>query len=163
MSPKAPEQHGTSIGDQRAATGVAAAALREAAAAIAAMTPGQLADLAAGRARLVLQPVAPAPRREPDADETDTAPVVRAGRRPADPEVVGSAVRAIRGLSTPGEVAEYLDRHRYPVPVLRQIARALGPTVSTAARNRAGLERNIVEGTAGYRARSAAMSGGAWS
>jgi hypothetical protein len=35
--------------------------------------------------------------------------------------------------------------------------------VSTAARNRAGLEHNIVEGTAGYRARSAAMSGGAWS
>jgi len=72
-------------------------------------------------------------------------------------------VRAIRALHTPGEVAEYLDRHRYPVPALREIARALGPTVSTTARDRAGLERNIVEGTAGYRIRSAAMSGGAWS
>jgi hypothetical protein len=137
---------------------VAAAALRVAAAAVAGMSPEQLAELAAGRARLVLQPVAPDPAPEPD-----TAPIVRAGRPGPDPEVVGSAVRAIRGLSTPGEVAAHLDRHRYPVPALRQIARALGPTVSTAARNRAGLERNIVEGTAGYRARSAAMSGGAWS
>jgi hypothetical protein len=146
-----------SSADARVSSGVAAAALREAAAAIAAMSPEQLADLAAGRARLVLEPLAPAAD-----DEPDTAPV-RSARRIPDPDVVVSAVRAIRDLDTPGEVAEHLNRHRYPVPALRQIARALGPTVSTTARNREGLERNIVEGTAGYRARSAAMSGGAWS
>lgn len=130
---------------------VAADALRAAATALDGLTAAQLADLAAGRARLVLQPVTAAPTRL---------------REPADrpdPEVVGSAVRTIRGLHTPGEVADHLRAHRYPVPALKQIARELGPTVSTAARNRAGWERNIVEGTAGYRARSAAMSGGAWS
>jgi hypothetical protein len=145
---------------------VAEAALREAAAAIGAMTAEQLADLAAGRARLVLVPVEPA-GPDPALARASAPPTAPAPRRPvttaADPDVVGSAVRAIQDLHTPGEVAEHLHRHRYPVPVLRQVARALGPTVSTAARNRAGLERDIVEGTAGYRARSAAMSGGAWS
>ena len=48
------------------------------------------------------------------------------------------------------------------MPVLREIARALGPTVSAAGRNSDDLIRNIVEGTAGFRIRSAAMSGGAW-
>lgn len=140
----------------------AAAALREAAMTIGALTPEQLADLAAGRARLVLEPVGAA-----GSDRTDPPPAAPAPRRPAtaapDQDVVGSAVLAIQDLHTPGEVAEHLHRHRYPVPVLRQVARALGPTVSTTARNRVGLERDIVEGTAGYRARSAAMSGGAWS
>jgi hypothetical protein len=79
-----------------------------------------------------------------------------------DADAIGPAVRAILDLRTPREVADHLDRHRYPVPALKQIVRALGPTVSTAARNRAELERNIIEGTAGYRTRSAAMSGGAW-
>jgi hypothetical protein len=146
---------------------VAAAALREAAAALGAMTPAQLADLAAGRARLVLQPVEPADHAVADhavvADLPEPRAPRRAGSPEPDPDVIGSAVRAIQDLQTPGEVAEHLRHHRYPVPALRQIARALGPTVSTAARNRAGLEHNIVEGTAGYRARSAAMSGGAWS
>ncbi|HZG90487.1 MAG TPA: hypothetical protein VEZ42_09780 [Pseudonocardia sp.] len=134
---------------------LAAAALRAAAAAVGGLTPAQLADLAAGRARLVFEPV----------DRADPAPGRRPGSalRDPDPEVVGSAVRAIRDLHTPDEVAEHLRQGNYPVPVLRQIARGLGPTVSTAARNRAGLERDIVEGTAGYRTRSAAMSGGAWS
>jgi hypothetical protein len=146
---------------------VGAEALRRAAATVAALSPEQRDDLVAGRAQLVLQPVA----RSADTamatgvleEEPDTAPVVRAGRRAPDPELVAAAVRAIRGLSTPAEVAEHLDRHRYSVPALREIALALGPTVSTRARNRAGWEHNIVEGTAGYRARSAAMSGGAWS
>jgi hypothetical protein len=46
--------------------------------------------------------------------------------------------------------------------VLKQIARGLGPTVSTTGRTKAQLRRDIVEGTAGFRERSAAMSGGAW-
>uniref|UniRef100_UPI001BDCFF26 hypothetical protein n=1 Tax=Pseudonocardia lacus TaxID=2835865 RepID=UPI001BDCFF26 len=128
---------------------------------VAELTPGQLAELAAGRARFVYEATAATGDPTPAA-----APVPPSPRRPPaapDPDVVGTAVRAIRELHTPREVAEHLDRHRYPVPALKQIARALGPTVSTAARNRADLERNIVEGTAGYRARSAAMSGGAWS
>jgi hypothetical protein len=150
---------------------MAAAALREAAGVLARLTPDQLADLAAGRARLVYERggdatdelgEAPVPVAVPAARATPVRPARRGADAP-DPEVVEEAVRTIRGLHTPGEVAEHLHRRRYPVPILRQIARALGPTVSTAARDRAGLERNIVEGTAGYRTRSAAMSGGAWS
>jgi hypothetical protein len=46
--------------------------------------------------------------------------------------------------------------------VLKQIARALGPTVLATGRNKAEVRRDIVAGTAGFRSRSAAMSGGAW-
>ena len=149
----------------------AAAALRQAAATLGTLTPAQLADLAAGRGRLVFQAVevsasgvsasGVSAAAEPTAAAPDRTPR-RTAPAPPDPEVVGPAVRAIRGLGTPGEVAEHLRAHRYPMPTLRQIARELGPTVSLAARDRAGLERNIVEGTTGYLARSAAMSGGAW-
>ena len=68
----------------------------------------------------------------------------------------------INRLTSPAAVADYLARERFTVPVLREIARALGPTVSSAGRSKDELSRNIVEGTAGFRIRSAAMSGGAW-
>jgi hypothetical protein len=78
---------------------------------------------------------------------------------------VEAAVSAISGLGSRDEVADYLaarDRE-LTVPVLREVARRLGPTVSASATSKAGLKRNIVEGTAGFRERSAAMSGGgAW-
>ena len=76
---------------------------------------------------------------------------------------VSAAVAEINRLTSPAEVADYLERERFTVPVLREIARALGPTVSGAGRNQDDLSRDIVEGTAGLRIRSAAMSGGAWS
>jgi len=61
-------------------------------------------------------------------------------------------------------VADYLSAHdgRLTVPVLKQVARRLGPTVATG-RSKAELKRNIIEGTAGFRERSMAMSRGAWS
>jgi hypothetical protein len=121
-----------------------------------------LAALDAGRARFVYQATT-ATTTAPTTAPTSLGPARRVPTTTPDADVIGPAVHAIRDLHTPGEVAEHLSRNRYPVPVLKQIARALGPTVSTAARNRADLERNIVEGTAGYRTRSAAMSGGAWS
>lgn len=89
----------------------------------------------------------------------DRAAAVRPGR----PAAVHAAVDAIRRLTSPDQVADHLQRERYTVPVLREIAAALGPTVSTAGRSKADLQRDIVEGTAGFRTRSAAMSGGAWS
>ncbi|MCO1660973.1 hypothetical protein [Pseudonocardia humida] len=142
---------------------LAASALREAARLVAELTPEQLVELAAGRARFAYETTAGPPGGAgPVTVPTQLRPARRAPAAPSS-DVVGTAVLAIRELHTPGEVAEHLGRHRYPVPTLKQIARALGPTVSTAARNRADLERNIVEGTAGYRTRSAAMSGGAWS
>jgi hypothetical protein len=151
---------------------LAAAALREAARLVAGLTPEQLVELAAGRARLAYEPAAEltnALTGPPTAAGPAATPTAPAPRRPSrraaaipDADAIGPAVRAILDLRTPREVADHLDRHRYPVPALKQIVRALGPTVSTAARNRAELERNIIEGTAGYRTRSAAMSGGAW-
>ncbi len=113
------------------------------------LTSTQLEDLAAGRGRLVFRSEATARSRRPDAP------------RSAATEVA-VAVSDINGLTCPAEVAAYLDGQRFTVPVLREIARGLGPTVSAAGRSKDDLVRNIVEGTAGYRIRSAAMSGGAW-
>lgn len=142
------------------------------------LTPYQLEDLALGRARLEFRtqteaaPVDPLPTPEPAGSAA--SPPHRRARRPHTPEVapprgvvadVGAAVEAIRSLTTPAQVAAYLQEHdrRLTTPMLKQVARALGPTVSATARSKADLKRNIVEGTAGFRTRSASMSGGAWS
>lgn len=127
-------------------------ALHHATAVLDSLTPSQLEDLAAGRARLEFRPYVPAARPS----------------RPATPHTspdAAAAVETINRLADPSEVDDYLRRHdaRFTLPVLRQIARGLGPTVRANGRNKAELRRDIVAGTAGYRARSAAMSGGAWS
>lgn len=130
-----------------APAGLAAAALQRAALALTQLSTEELEALATGRGRLVFRPErTPVPPRAstPQADE------------------VTAAVTAIRGLTSRADVADYLARGRFTVPVLKQIARALGPTVLTTARDKADLIRNIAEGTAGFRERSAAMSGGAW-
>ena len=127
-----------------------AVALHRAATVLDSLTPVQLADLAAGRGRLVFQPAAsraPERQREPSRVSID----------------VSAAVATITGLTSPTEVASYLRRERFTTAALKAIARTLGPTVSAAARTKAELERDIVAGTAGFRTRSAAMSGGAWS
>lgn len=75
-----------------------------------------------------------------------------------------ATVAAIKALGSRAEVADYLRAHdaRLTVPVLKQVARRLGPTVASTGRSKAELKRNIVEGTAGFRERSHAMSRGAW-
>jgi hypothetical protein len=130
------------------------AALQQATEMVRTLTPQQLDDLAAGRGELVF-------RRAPHAASTRS----RAPTRRPRPEVdVSADVAEINRLGTPGEVDDYLHQHdaRFTVPVLRQIARALGPTVLTTGRTKAEIRRDIVAGTAGFRTRSAAMSGGAW-
>ena len=126
-------------------------ALRRATAFLDTLDPAQLEDLAAGRARLELRLQVPAARRP------------RAEFRPS--AEVATAIETINQLVDPSEVDDYLRRHdaRFTLPVLKEIARGLGPTVRGAGRNKAELRRDIVAGTAGYRTRSAAMSGGAWS
>jgi hypothetical protein len=131
------------------------AAQRHVAAVLNALTPAQLADLAAGRAELVFRP---GPAAEP----------ARRTRRPVVTESVRSevatAVETINQLADRAEVDDYLRRHdaRLTLPMLKAIARALGPTVPATGRSKAELRRDIVEGTVGFRTRSAAMSGGAW-
>lgn len=115
------------------------------------LSAAQLEDLATGRGRLVFRSEAGAGARSSRPD----AP------RRSDTDV-SAAVETINQLTGPAEVAGYLHRQRFTVPVLREIARALGPTVSAAGRSKDELIRDIVEGTAGFRIRSAAMSGGAW-
>ena len=111
------------------------------------LSPEQLRALEEGRGRLVFAPHAVPGRR----------------RRPAAPPVdVSDDVAAIRAMTTRAGVSDHLADRRFTVPVLRELARALGPTVSTAGRNRAELVHGIVEGTVGFRTRSAALSGGAW-
>ena len=75
---------------------------------------------------------------------------------------VAAAVERINALPTPAAVEEYLKDRRFTVSVLKQVARALGPTVLATGRTKAEMRRDIVAGTVGYRSRTAAMSGGAW-
>jgi hypothetical protein len=130
------------------------AALQQATEMVRTLTPQQLDDLAAGRGELVF-------RRAPHAASTRSSTPTRRPRPEVD---VSADVAEINRLGTPGEVDDYLHQHdaRFTVPVLRQIARALGPTVLTTGRTKAEIRRDIVAGTAGFRTRSAAMSGGAW-
>jgi hypothetical protein len=121
--------------------------------ALATLSPEDLAAVASGRARLEVRHLAPrSPRRAP------TTPV------PARDHGVDvtAAVERINALPTPGDVEAYLKDRRFTVSVLKQIARALGPTVLATGRSKAEVRRDIVAGTAGFRSRSAAMSGGAW-
>jgi hypothetical protein len=130
-----------------------AVALQKAVALLETLSREQLEDIAAGRATLVYQP-SPAPamrRREPTPQH-----------RPTGVDIEG-AVADINRLATPGEVADYLQsRVEFTVPVLKEIAKALGPTVNSTGRTKTQLRRDIVEGTAGFRVRAAAMSEGAW-
>jgi hypothetical protein len=120
--------------------------------ALATLSTEELAAVATGRARLEVRPAAPRTRRAP------TTPVPA---RDHDVDVV-AAVQRINALPTPAAVEDYLKDRRFTVPVLKQIARELGPTVPATGRNKAEVRRDIVAGTAGFRCRSAAMSGGAW-
>jgi hypothetical protein len=162
-------------------------ALARAAALVMSLSPQEVADLAAGRSRLVHQPaqaVAPTgqlagqlaehlERREPPAEPGPTEPRTdlrahRAARREPARRTLGidiaSVVERINACTSSVEVAAYLDGldTRFTVPVLREIARAIGPTVNATGRTKGQLQRDIVEGTAGFRERTAAMSGGAW-
>jgi len=147
--------------------GAVAACMQHAITTLQELTSAQLEDLAQGRGRLEYRAYAdapPLPTRHVHAPERPRRPRPAADRSAEPSTEVLMAVEAIRALGTPAEVAAYLDANdrAFSAPVLKQIARALGPTVSTAARTKTDLKRNIVEGTAGFRARSASMSGGAW-
>lgn len=165
-------------------------ALARAAALVMSLSPQEVADLAAGRSRLVFQPAqavaAASPgqqlagqlvehleRREPVAEPGPAEPRTdlrahRAARREPARRTLGidiaSVVERINACTSSVEVAAYLDGldTRFTVPVLREIARAIGPTVNATGRTKGQLQRDIVEGTAGFRERTAAMSGGAW-
>lgn len=114
------------------------------------LTEQQLRDVAEGRGRLVFTPCA-RPRRTRSPAPVDVA------------DGLADEVTAIRAMTSTAQVAAHLADRRFTVPVLRALARALGPTVPASGRNRGELVHGIVEGTVGFRARSAALSGGAWS
>ncbi|MGI5128572.1 hypothetical protein ACQEVB_17310 [Pseudonocardia sp. CA-107938] len=145
-------------------------ALARAAALVASLSQQELEDLAAGRGRLVYRPAENVEHREP-AVESVPAPDPRAHRaarreptrRPLGIDI-SAVVERINACTSSVEVAAYLDGldARFTVPVLREIARAIGPTVNATGRTKGQLQRDIVEGTAGFRERTAAMSGGAW-
>ena len=121
---------------------------------LATLPPEDLAAVAAGRARLEVRHLAPCPARR--------APKTPVPARDHGVDVA-AAVERINALPTPADVEDYLKDRRFTVSVLKQIARALGPTVPATGRNKAEVRRDIVAGTVGFRSRSAAMSGGAWS
>ncbi len=121
--------------------------------ALATLSPEDLAAVAAGKARLEVRHLAPSARRR--------APATPVPARDHGVDVI-SAVERINTLPTPAAVEDYLKDPRFTVSVLKQIARQLGPTVLATGRNKAEVRRDIVAGTVGFRSRSAAMSGGAW-
>lgn len=163
-----------------------AAAMQRAITTLQQLSSTQLEDLAQGRAELVFRSAEESrpegavaservmsgtddavehPARHVHVPERHRGPRARPRvHADADPEVVAAA-GAIRAMSTPAEVAAYLQENdrRFTTPRLREVARVLGPTVSATVRSKAELKRNIIAGTAGFRTRSAAMSGGAWS
>jgi hypothetical protein len=137
------------------------------AAALDTLSVDELRDLAEGRGRLVFSPESPAPSAPAAAPVAGRAVPHRPSTRPtARPTAVvvdvTADVAAIHRCATPEEVRAHLAERRFTVPVLRQLARALGPTVPASGRSRAELVHAIVEGTVGFRARSHALSGGAW-
>jgi hypothetical protein len=136
-----------------------AIALQKAVALLESLSREQLEDIASGNGKLVYQPEPAQPEPEP------ARPVRRevAARPPSNVDVAGAAAD-INRLATPGEVSDYLQSRgaEFTVPVLKEIAKALGPTVNSTGRTKTQLRRDIIEGTAGFRVRSAAMSDGAW-
>ena len=128
-----------------------AIALQKAVALLESLSREQLEDIASGAGMLVYRPGPARPMRR------------EVVHRPSGVDVAAAAAD-INRLVTPSEVADYLQSRsaEFMVPVLKEIARALGPTVNSTGRTKAQLRRDIVEGTAGFRVRSAAMSGGAW-
>lgn len=114
--------------------------------------------------------VSGAPHPEGHTPEPRQVPAPRARHTPATPLPVrdhgtdiDAMVARINQLSTPGAVDDYLRDPAFILPVLKQVARALGPTVLSTGRSKAEVRRDIVAGTVGFRSRSTAMSGGAWS
>jgi hypothetical protein len=136
-----------------------AIALQKAVALLESLSREQLEDIASGEGKLVYEP-SPARqmRRREVVHRPSKVDIAAAG---VD---IAAAAADINRLATPGEVADYLQSRsvEFTVPVLKEIARALGPTVNSTGRTKAQLRRDIIEGTAGFRVRSAAMSGGAW-
>lgn len=136
------------------------------------LSPAEVAAVRSGQARLAVVPVASPPVDPAQlglyAEPSATTPV-RGRRRPATPVPerdhgvdVQAAAAWINTLSSPAAVEEYLQDPHFTVAVLKQLATTLGPTVPGTGRTKAAVRRDIVAGTAGFRARSAAMSGGAW-
>jgi hypothetical protein len=127
---------------------------------LATLSTDELVAVATGRARLELRHVGPT---QPDPARA------RARRRPATPVPardhgvdVATAVARINEMPTPSAVEDYLRDPCFTAPLLKEVARALGPTVLATGRTKADVRRDIVAGTVGFRSRSAAMSGGAW-
>ncbi|GAA5118232.1 hypothetical protein [Pseudonocardia adelaidensis] len=129
-----------------------AIALQKAVALLESLSREQLEDIASGEGKLVYQ-----------ASQARSVRRREVAPRPSGVDI-DAAVADINRFTKPGEVADYLQsRVEFTVPVLKEIARALGPTVNSTGRTKSQLRRDIVEGTAGFRVRSAAMSEGAWS
>jgi hypothetical protein len=128
-----------------------AIALQKAVALLESLSREQLEDIATGEGKLVYQ-----------ASQDRSMRRREVVHRPSGVDIEG-AVADINRFTKPGDVADYLQsRAEFTVPVLKEIARALGPTVNSTGRTKTQLRRDIVEGTAGFRVRSAAMSEGAW-
>ncbi|HCT79992.1 MAG TPA: hypothetical protein DGT23_26195 [Micromonosporaceae bacterium] len=111
------------------------------------LTDEQLTELAEGRASFEFRSIEVVIKAKP--------------AKPVPPSADWTlALEEIRGLETATEVIDYLERKKFKQAELKQIAKAIGPTVSQTGTKNDDIRRNIAEGTAGFRERAAAM--GSW-
>jgi hypothetical protein len=140
---------------------LAALAVQQIAKVLDKLTEDQLADLAEGRAHVEFRSqdavISSSRTRSSSARGSRTAP----SRASVD---IDGEVKAIKAMRTSAEVRAYLDANdkRLTLTVLKDLARALGPTVSATGSRKDVLKANIVEGTAGFRERSNAVFEGGW-
>jgi hypothetical protein len=139
-------------------------AVQRAVAAVESLDEHELTELAAGRGELVFQALPRQERALHSVAHQAPTPTPRQRARRTLSIDIAAVVETINAFATPAEATAYLESldNRYTLPVLKEIARACGPTVSTAGRTKAQVQRDIVAGTIGFRSRSAAMSDGAW-
>lgn len=138
-------------------TGLALLALKEIAKLLEKLTPEQLTDLAEGRAVVEF--------RTPEATVVASRP-----RRTAAPKTqkmtvdLDEVIRDIKGMTEEDAVENYLkERDReLGLPALRELAKRIGPPVTSTGSTKAVLRKNIAAGTAGLLNRPASAFAAAW-
>ncbi|MDQ7908577.1 hypothetical protein RB614_29005 [Phytohabitans sp. ZYX-F-186] len=133
---------------------LAASALKQIFQALGRLTEEELTDLAEGRVRVQLT-------ARPALTAAGATPTRSRSKAKVDVERVAET---IRDLHTTEEIEAYLEENDkvFTVSVLKEIAKALGPTVSKAGTRKADIKQNIVRGTIGFRQSSAMVGTGAY-
>ena len=137
---------------------LAALALQQIAKVLDKLTEDQLTELAEGRAVVEFRSggvtIGSGRARSSGATPGRAAPKVD-----IDVEAIAGEIKV---LTTSDEVRAYLDGTKFKLAELKEIARALGPSVSATGRTMAIQKENIVDGTVGFREGATAVFPRGW-